>query len=675
MKEELKREFEERIKARANMKPDPTPSLEPNDPITKSTQPTTTVEELELKSPIRELDEPAKSKSETTISESTGNKVSYDNYHLVLFVEELDKVIERIKATKEVSIDLETTSTNPMVAQIVGIALSPAPHEAYYVPVGHKSAAPDSMKQLESEYVLQQLRPIIESEQISKIGQNLKYEFTILERYGIKLCGISHDTMIAAHFLDSSRRRYNLDELAMHYLEHQKITYKDVTGTGRDKRNFEDVELEKAKTYACEDADVAMILSKKLALQLEELNLIGVFKDIELKFIEILARIEINGVKVDSNLLESMSVEFEKELEGIAKDIYYEAGSEFNLNSSIQLGEILFDKLKLPKKKLTKTGKASTDDEVLEELSKLNHVAARVQAHRQISKLKSTYVDALPKLINPNTGRIHTSLRQTGTSTGRLSSSEPNLQNIPVKSPDGKRIREAFIPEDGFILLSADYSQIELRLLAHFSEDDNLVSAFVAGSDIHSRTAAEIFSVSEGSVTPEMRRLAKTINFGIIYGIGPIGLAKQTGKSSTDAKSYIDKYFRRYGKVKSYQQKSIREAERLGYAVTLLGRRRPIPELKGRATRGIAERTAINTPIQGSAADIIKIAMIRIHDQLKGLKSRMILQVHDELLFEIHESEKDEMSRMIKKEMEGAWKLKVPLRVDIGMGKNWAEAH
>jgi DNA polymerase I len=400
-----------------------------------------------------------------------------------------------------------------------------------------------------------------------------------------------------------------------------------------------------------------------------------VFMDFELKFIEVLARMEINGVKVDANHLENMSVEFEKELEGIARDIYFKAGSEFNLNSPIQLGEILFDKLGIPKKKLTRTGKASTDDEILEELAKLNPVAAMVREHRKLSKLKSTYVDALPKLINPKTGRIHTSLKQTGTCTGRLSSSEPNLQNIPIKTHEGKRIREAFIPDDGFILLSADYSQIELRLLAHFSEDDSLVDAFVVGRDIHSRTAAEIFCVSEKDVSPEMRRLAKTINFGIIYGLGPVGLATQIGTSSAEAKSYIDKYFRRYGKVKNYQAKSIREAERQGYAVTLLGRRRPIPELRERVMRGFGERAAINTPIQGSAADIIKIAMIRIHDQLKSCKSRMILQVHDELLFEIHESEIDEMARMIKKEMEGAWKLRVPLRVDIGMGRNWAEAH
>lgn len=632
-------------------------------------------EELEFKSLIRELGDPPE--SGTTMSELKEGVVSYNNYHLVLSEEELDNVIERIRATKEVSIDLETTSANPMMAEIVGIALSPAPQEAYYIPVNHKSANIDPSKQLEGRYVIQKLKPIIEDETIGKIGQNLKYEFIILERYGLNFRGISHDTMVAAHLLDSSRLSYSLDELAKYYLGHKTITYKDITGTGRDKINFEEVELEKAKTYACEDADVAMILSKKLNSQLEELNLISVFKDIELKFIEVLARMEINGVKVDSNLLENMSVEFEKELERIAKGIYSEVGFEFNLNSPIQLREVLFDKLRLPKKKLTKTGEASTDVEVLVELAKFHPVPEKMLQYRGVSKLKSTYVDALPKLINPKTGRIHTSFNQTGTSTGRLSSSEPNLQNIPIKTQEGKRIREAFIPEDGFILLSADYSQIELRLLAHFSADDSLVGAFLAGSDIHSRTAAEIFGVSEDLVSPEMRRLAKTINFGIIYGISPFGLAKQIGTSNTIAKSYIDEYFKRYRKVRAYMERSLSEAEKQGYAVTILGRRRPIPELrsKDRTTRGFGERTAINTPIQGSAADIIKIAMIKIHNQLKGFKSRMILQVHDELLFEIHESEIDEIPRMIKREMEGAWKLRVPLRVDIGMGKNWAEAH
>ena len=635
-------------------------------------------EELEFKSLLRELGDNEKVQQEIAIIESSGGKVSYDDYHLVLTERDLDMVLERMDLTKEVSIDLETTSQSPMRAEIVGIALSPASHESYYIPVAHRSTVFDSTKQLNSKYVLEKLKPIVEDNSIKKIGQNLKYEFIVLERNGLRLRGISCDTMVAAHLIDASRLSYSLDELAKHYLEHKTITYKDVTGIGRDKINFEEVELERAKVYACEDADVAMILSKKLASELEKLTLLDVFKDIELKFIEVLARMEMNGVKVNSELLERLSIDFEKSLEKIAEEVYAQVGFRFNLNSPIQLREILFDKLGLPQKKMTKSGEASTDVEVLTELSKFHPVPEKVLEHRGLSKLKSTYIDSFPKLINPRTRRIHTSFNQAGTSTGRLSSSDPNLQNIPVKTPEGRRIREAFIPEDGFLLLSADYSQIELRLLAHFSEDDSLVSAFLAGSDIHNRTAAEIFGVSEDLVTPEMRRRSKTINFGIIYGISPFGLSKQLGISNTIAKSYINEYFKRYRRVKSYTEASIREAERQGYAVTLLGRRRPIPELKSkdRTTRGIGERTAINTPIQGSAADIIKIAMIKIQERLsRDYRSRMILQVHDELLFEIHESEIDDLSRIIKKEMEKAWQLRVPLRVDIGIGKNWAEAH
>ncbi|HEY7534847.1 MAG TPA: DNA polymerase I [Thermodesulfobacteriota bacterium] len=635
-------------------------------------------EELEFKVLLRELGENQQIQGETDTGEPVGSKLSFDNYKLVLSENDLDRVIERIEATKEVSIDLETTSQNPMRAEIVGIALSPAPQEAYYVPVAHRSMVFDSPNQLKLLYVLERLKRIIENELISKIGQNLKYEFIVLERNGLKLQGISNDTMLAAHLIDSSRLSYSLDELAKHYLEHKTITYKDVTGFGKDKINFEEVELEKAKIYACEDADVAMILSKRLTDELEKLNLLSVFKEIELKFIEVLARMEMEGVKVSSEILDRLSIDFEKSLEKIAEEIYAQVGLRFNLNSPIQLREVLFGKLQLPQKKLTKTGEASTDVEVLTELSKFHTVPEKVLEHRALSKLKSTYVDAFPKLIHPRTGRIHTSFNQAGTSTGRLSSSEPNLQNIPVKTTEGRKIREAFIPEDGFLLLSADYSQIELRLLAHFSQDESLVSAFLEGSDIHIRTAAEIFGEPEDSITTDKRRLSKAINFGIIYGISPFGLSKQIGKSSSVAKSYINEYFKRYRKVKSFTESSIREAERLGYAATLLGRRRPIPELKSkdRTTRGFGERAAINTPIQGSAADIIKIAMIRIHERLSGnYRSRMILQVHDELLFEIHESEIDELSRIIKKEMEKAWQLRVPLRVDIGIGKNWAEAH
>lgn len=631
-------------------------------------------EELEFKNLLRELGD----SGDDSVKSDDNDSVPYDNYSLVMTKGELEKVIGRIKETGVLSIDLETTSPDPMLAEIVGIALCPAPHEAYYVPVAHRALADSAKTQLALDYVLERLRPVIEDEECRKIGQNLKYELVVLDRYGLKLKGISFDTMIAAHMIDSSRNSYSLDELSRIYLGHQMISYKDVTGTGKSRITFDEVEMEVARDYSCEDADVAMLLTKKLAPELEEMGVADVFRETELKFIEVLARIEMNGVKVDASKLRELSKEFEAALKNIEKEIYEEVGYEFNLNSPLQLRDVLFSTLDLPCKKLTKTGEPSTDVEVLTDLSKFHPVPEKVLEHRTLSKLKSTYVDALPRLINPHTGRIHTSFNPVGSSTGRLSSSDPNLQNIPIKTAQGRRIREAFVPEDGFIMLSADYSQIELRLLAHFSQDESLVEAFRTGSDIHNRTASEIFGVTEDMVTPEMRRLSKNINFGIIYGISAFGLAKQLGTSVSIAKSYIDEYFKRYNRVREYIDKSVSEAANKGYAETILGRRRPIPELKSgdRNRRGFGERTAMNTPIQGSAADIINIAMIRIHEKLAGgYKSRMILQVHDELLFEAHEDELERLSQMVKEEMEGAWKLIVPIKVDIGTGKNWSEAH
>ncbi|MCZ6684684.1 MAG: DNA polymerase I [Candidatus Dadabacteria bacterium] len=630
-------------------------------------------QELEFKNLFRELGDEDIS-GHVNIGEGS---VSYDNYHLVLSEKDLNKVIAKIKDMGELSIDLETTSPSPMLAEIVGVVLCPAPHESYYVPVAHRALTDSSSTQLDLSLVLDKLKPIIESEDISKIGQNLKYEIVVLEKYGLSLNGITFDTMIAAHMIDSSRNSYSLDELSRLYLGHQMISYKDVTGTGKSKIGFDEVELDVARDYASEDADVAMLLSRILAPQLDEINLTDVFRDIELKFIRVLAKIEMNGVKVDGAKLKDLSKEFEGGLKEIEEEIFTEVGYEFNLNSPLQLREVLFETLDLPQKKLTKKGEPSTDVEVLTDLSKFHKVPEKVLEHRTLSKLKSTYVDALPKLINPDTGRIHTSFNPVGSSTGRLSSSDPNLQNIPIKTARGRRIREAFIPEEGFALLSADYSQIELRLLAHFSGDDSLIEAFLNDDDIHSRTASEIFGVTEDLVTPDMRRLSKNINFGIIYGISAFGLAKQLGTSVSISKSYIDEYFKRYGKVKEYIERSISDAQSKGYAETILGRRRPIPELQSnnRVLRGFGERTAMNTPLQGSAADIINIAMIRINDKLADYESCMILQVHDELLFEVKKDEIEQLSKMVKEEMEGAWKLIVPIKVDIGIGENWAEAH
>ncbi|GJM16336.1 MAG: DNA polymerase [Thermodesulfobacteriota bacterium] len=634
-------------------------------------------QELEFKNLLRELGDAQGQEGENSEIIRDESSVSYDNYKLILNEKELDKVIDKINKTKELSIDLETTSQYPMLAKIVGVALCPEPRESYYVPVAHRALTDSSSKQLNLNLVLDKLKPVLENENIAKIGQNLKYELVVLDKYGLDINPVSFDTMIAAHMIDSSRNSYSLDELSKLYLEHQMISYKDVTGTGKSKIDFDEVELEVARDYASEDADVAMLLSKILAPDLEEIKLTNVFRDIELKFIRVLAKIEINGVNIDADKLKDLSREFESLLKDIEKEIFSEVGYEFNLNSPLQLREVLFETLDLPQKKQTKKGEPSTDVEVLTDLSKFHLVPEKVLEHRTLSKLKSTYVDSLPKLINPDTGRIHTSFNPVGSSTGRLSSSDPNLQNIPIKSAQGRRIREAFVPEDGYTLLSADYSQIELRLLAHFSKDDNLVEAFLNDSDIHNRTAAEIFGVTEDLVTPDMRRLSKNINFGIIYGISAFGLAKQLGTSVAISKSYIDEYFKRYGKVKEYIEKSILDAQTNGYAETILGRRRPIPELQSnnRGLRGFGERTAMNTPIQGSAADIINIAMLRINDKLANYESKMILQVHDELLFEVKDEELENLSQMVKEEMESAWELIVPIKVDIGTGCNWAEAH
>jgi len=633
--------------------------------------------ELEFNSLISELSRNSGAELGNSFEGISKSEVPYDRYQLILSEAELEGVLKRIEESGEVSIDLETTSNEPMRAMIVGISVSPDSHEAYYIPIAHKTSI-GSLKQLNIDCVIEKIKAVIEDEKIKKIGQNLKYEYIVLERHGIRLGGIFFDTMIAAHLLDSSKRSYSLDELAKIYLGHKTITYKELTGSGKGRIDFQDVDVEKAKIYACEDADVAMILSKKLMPKLKELNLLKAFNDVHLKLIEVLARMEMNGVKVDSSGLGELSLEFEAGLDELAQEIYSDVGFKFNLNSPIQLREVLFVNLKLPKKKLTRKGEPSTDVEVLSALSKIHPVPEKLLEFRGLSKLKSTYVDALPKIINAETGRIHTSFNQVGTSTGRISSSDPNLQNIPIKTEEGRRIRQAFVPPNGFLLLSADYSQIELRLLAHFSGDESLRQAFLAGSDIHNRTASEIFGVSEEMVSPEMRRLSKNINFGIIYGISAFGLSKQLGTSISAAKHYMDEYFSRYRKVKQCMEEFIKEAQDKGYATTILGRRRHIPELESndRATRGFGERAAINTPIQGSAADIMEIAMIKIYEKFrKGFKTKMILQVHDELLFEVHRDELEKVSNIVTNEMESPWKLSVPLRVDVGVGKNWAETH
>jgi DNA polymerase-1 len=594
-------------------------------------------------------------------------------YITILDKDVLEKFLTFIK-NNEVTVDTETTSRSPMAAELVGISLSTEPEKAYYIPLTHSYIG--MPEQLSKGYVLKQLRRILENPEIKKIGHNIKYDLIILKREKINLKGIAFDTMLASYLLNPNKTNHNLEDASLDYLAFKKLSFNDVTEKG--KKNFREIPIEDATKYAGEDAAITLQLKKILEPEIEKEGLARLFYDIEIPLIEVLADMEINGIKIDLSLMETLSKELERELTALEKRIYFIAGEEFNINSPKQLQEILFKKLGLRTIKKIKTG-FSTNVDVLEQLAIEHELPREILEYRALSKLKNTYVDALPKIVNPQTGRLHTSFNQTVTATGRLSSSEPNLQNIPIKGEWGRRIREAFIAERGSLLLSADYSQIELRILAHLSQDNGLIEVFKHDGDIHAKTASELFGVSTDSVTDEMRRRAKTVNFGIVYGISPYGLSQELGITPEEAKHYIDTYFKRHEGVKNYIDALIKEATEKGYVLTIFHRKRAIPELKStnKNTRQLGERLAINTPIQGSAADIIKISMLNIWNRLKreGLRTKMLLQVHDELLFEVPLEEKEEAKILIKEEMEKAIELSVPLKVDIGIGKNWAEAH
>ncbi len=596
------------------------------------------------------------------------------DYRLILKEEEFLSLLQDLRKASWMAIDLETTSPYPMWAHLVGISLSYHPHQAFYIPVGHQVASP--LSQLPLSRVLEGLKPILEDPSIQKVGQNIKYEWIVLKRYGVELQGILCDTMIASYLLNPTKHHHNLSELAREYLDRELIEYQEVVGSKG--MTFDRVELEKAKDYGGQDADVTLQLSHRLLPKLEEEGLLRLFEEVERPLAIVLAKMEMNGVKIDTEFLREFSKEIEIQLQQKIERIYGLAGEVFNINSSQQLGKILFEKLKLPVIKKTKTG-FSTDVEVLEKLSLQHELPLEILGYRNLTKLKSTYVDALPKLVHPETGRVHTSYNQTVTATGRLSSSDPNLQNIPIRTEEGNRIRQAFIPEKGWWMVSADYSQIELRILAHLSQDETLIEAFRRDEDIHSRTASEIFGVPMEKVTPLMRRQAKVINFGIIYGMSAYGLSQQLGTEPKIAQAYIDEYFKRYPGVQAYIEKSLEEARVKGYVTTLLQRRRYLSEINSptASIRQASERIAINTPLQGTAADIIKVAMIRIQDRLEKLrlKTKMIMQVHDELVFEVPEEEMERVSPMIRQEMESVMELSIPLRVSLSSGKNWAEAH
>jgi DNA polymerase-1 len=620
--------------------------------------------ELEFNKLLKELSEKKPSQSPTR------------DYRLITDRNELLALLDDLRKAPSFSIDLETTSSYPMWADLVGISLSYAPHQAFYIPLGHRGQ--ETIQQLPLPRVLEELRPILEDGEIKKVGQNIKYDWIVLKRYGIHLQGIDGDTMIASYLLNPTKHNHNLNEIAQEYLDRSLTNYKEVVGTGMKAVTFDQIDLEKARDYSCEDADVTFQLSHLLLPKLKEGGFKDLFDQVEMPLVMVLAKMEMNGVKIDLDLLQEYSKEIETQLQQKVERIYGLAGEVFNINSSQQLGKILFEKLKLPVVKRTKTG-SSTDVEVLTKLSLQHDLPLEILGYRNLNKLKSTYIDALPKLIHPKTGRVHTSYNQTVTATGRLSSSDPNLQNIPVRAEEGNRIRQAFIPEKGWSIVSADYSQIELRILAHLSQDETLINAFQNDEDIHARTASEIFEVPIEKITPPMRREAKVINFGIIYGMSAYGLSQQLGTDPKIAQAYIDEYFKKYTGVQTYIEKGLEEARQNGYVMTLLHRRRYLPDIHSPtvAIRQATERMAINTPLQGTAADIIKLAMIHIQNQIEelGLSTKMIMQVHDELVFEVFKEELQKTISMIQNKMETVMDLSIPLKVSIYSGKNWAEVH
>ncbi|MBE0427052.1 MAG: DNA polymerase I [Nitrospirae bacterium] len=573
----------------------------------------------------------------------------------------------------EVALNIEIAGRNPITGSFVGVALCKDKKNAFYVPISH--SYPDVPLQMDKKYFFEIISRFFEDERIAKIGHNLKHALIILKGNGFGATGTLLDVMLASYLINPNKTNHSLEDIALEYLSYRKKTLTEVLNK---KSSLSEIPIEEASSYACECAGLILDLKEILFDRLKEDNLDNVYMNIEMPLINVLADMEITGVKIDADKLNDISKELEREIEGIKRRIYFLAGEEFNINSPKQLGKVLFNSLGLQPGKRKKTG-FSTEMSVLEELAEIHELPREILNYRSLSKLKTTYIDVLPALINQKTGRVHTSFNQAATATGRLSSSEPNLQNIPVKGEWGRRIRETFIAEQDNLLLSADYSQIELRILAHLSNDEGLIDAFRRELDIHARTASEIFSMPIDKVTPEMRRVAKTVNFGVIYGISPFGLSETLSISRDEAKNYIEQYFNRHPGVKRYIEKTIAEVKEKGYVSTLFGRKRAIPEIRSKNSniRQLGERLAINSPMQGTAADIIKIAMINIWKRLRdeGLKSSMILQVHDELLFEVPEQEIGGLSDVVRREMEGNITLAVPVIVGIKYGKNWAEAH
>lgn len=593
-------------------------------------------------------------------------------YHLVDNEEDMALLANTLEKSQKFSFDTETTGIEPMTAELVGMSFAIAEGEAYYVPVPAEKAA--------AERIVNIFKKALENPLSQKIGQNIKYDYIMMRRYGVRPSGAFFDTMVA-HYLLQPEQRHNMDYLAEIYLGYKTIHIEELIGPkGKGQRSMRDVAPEQVYPYAAEDADITLQLKNRLEAELAREGMEHLFYAIEMPLVRVLAEMEISGVRIDTEALRRSSADLGERLAAIEQEIYELAGTSFNISSARQVGEILFERLKIDEKaRKTKTGQYSTTEEVLEKLRYRHPIVDKILTYRGLRKLLSTYIDALPELINPATGKIHTSFNQTVTATGRLSSSNPNLQNIPIRDEEGREIRRAFIPEEGALFFSADYSQIELRIMAHLSGDPAMIEAFVSGLDIHAATASKIYKVGIDEVTKEMRRKAKTANFGIIYGISTFGLAERLNIPRSEAKQLIDGYFETFPRVKQYMEQSIEVAREKGYVETLNGRKRMLPDIHSHnsVVRGYAERNAINAPIQGSAADIIKIAMVRIFDRFEreGLQAKMILQVHDELNFTVPLPEIDTVSRIVKEEMEHAATLRVPLVADTGTGSNWLEAH
>ena len=641
--------------------------------------------DLEFKTWINELSgdsAPAqpKSNSQTIEPRSQLSVVapSTINYETILDQQQFSNWLQKLQNSQLMAVDTETTSLNYMVADLVGISLAVEAGEAAYIPFGHDYLG--APQQLPREMVLEAIKPILEDPKIKKVGQNLKYDTSVLAQHGIDLKGIAYDTMLESYVINSVATRHDMDSLAQHYLDVETTSFTEIAGKGASQLTFNQIALEQAGPYAAEDADITLRLHQALWPQVKaELPLKTLFEEIELPLIKVLSRIERTGALVDDTLLFQQSQELAERLAELETQAWELAGQQFNLASPKQLAEILFTKLEIPVLKKTAKGAPSTKEEVLQELALDYPLPKVLLEHRGLAKLKSTYTDKLPVMINPTTRRIHTSYHQAGTATGRLSSSDPNLQNIPIRTAEGRRVRQAFIAPEGHRLIAADYSQIELRIMAHLSGDQNLLKAFEQGQDVHRATAAEVFGVNLAQVTIDQRRSAKAINFGLIYGMSAFGLAKQLNIGRKQAAEYIELYFQRYPGVQDYMNQVRHSAAEKGYVETHFGRRLYLPEINSRngMRRQAAERTAINAPMQGTAADIIKLAMINVDNWLRNqkLKSRMIMQVHDELVLEVPESEHQQVIIGIKECMENAASLQVKLVVDVGVGDNWDEAH